>query len=46
MEIDSAVRPGHVEKYLSFTALIKVDFKELKHVTCKKLTKYASVLFL
>ena len=36
-EINLFTRPGHVEIFPFFTALIKVDLTGLKHVACKNL---------
>ena len=35
--INLAVRPGHVAKFPFFTAFIKSDLTEMKHVACEKL---------
>ena len=40
----SAVRPGHVVKYLALMAMINVEVAGLKQVGCKKATRLALVL--
>ena len=41
--ISLVMRPGHVANLPVFTALIKVDFNEPKHVGCKNIASSAYV---